>query len=372
MLNGFVPSGDADYDSASRAARKLIEQIVQQNFNWMEIAKHSADARRIINEGKLAVVLSLEMNGLSEAQVDTLVDDFGVAHIIPIHLIDNDVGGTAATSPLFNASSSLVSELHRSDHLPEQYIDIAGTTSYGRTIGWPLQDRLADPRAPVREHWAHSVSRVQPGPLLRALVPVRGRQRRARSVRRDRRAESPRTLHDQGGVRGRRSPGTGAHPPFHARENVRRSVAHVRAVGGGHAQHRRSEASERVSVRRIARRLPAREPRRSSVERAEPRGRSGETAHQAGGSPRDRHGARGVQHSDRHRGAWRAAAVIQPIRGADDGLRREQRCDRGGGRLRRRGRPCARRPSPSSPTRTVERRSASFRWRPTEGSRASH
>ena len=45
----------------------------------------------------------------------SLVTDYGVRHVLPIHLIDNDVGGTAANGDLFNASSAAVSE-----NLPER------------------------------------------------------------------------------------------------------------------------------------------------------------------------------------------------------------------------------------------------------------
>ena len=138
MINAFVPDPESDYNSA-RAQLQTIRQIVEQNRDWMDIAKHSSDARRIIGSGKLAIVLSLEMNGLSKTDVNNLIAEFGVAHIIPIHLIDNDVGGTAATSDLFNASSSLVSALYRSDGMPNRYIDIQGTTTYTRELAWPFE-----------------------------------------------------------------------------------------------------------------------------------------------------------------------------------------------------------------------------------------
>jgi microsomal dipeptidase-like Zn-dependent dipeptidase len=137
FINGFVPDPHADYVSA-KTQLQMIETMVEQNRNWMDIADSPAKARSIIGHGKLALVMSLEMEGLEEHDFATLVTDFAVRHIIPVHLIDNDVGGTAVNLDLFNTASAAVSELYRKpDGLPMQFMDVAPTTEYGRKIGWP-------------------------------------------------------------------------------------------------------------------------------------------------------------------------------------------------------------------------------------------
>ena len=136
--DAFVPTTGADYDSA-RQQIDLIQSIVAQNSPWMGIARTPSEARAIINSGRLALVLSLEMEGLREEDVDKLRDDFGVRHIIPIHLIDNDIGGTAANGDLFNAASAEVSQIYRSDHATLQYMNLAASPSFDHVMGLPKQ-----------------------------------------------------------------------------------------------------------------------------------------------------------------------------------------------------------------------------------------
>lgn len=136
FINGFVPDAESDFNSAKTQLR-LIQTIVENNKNWMDIARSPSEARSIIRSGKLAVVMSLEMNGLSQDDLDTLVDDYGVRHVIPVHLIDNDIGGTACNSDLFNASSATVSEIYRADHKPMGYMDVIASSYYGHGVGWP-------------------------------------------------------------------------------------------------------------------------------------------------------------------------------------------------------------------------------------------
>ena len=138
FVNGFVPDPSSDYESARRQL-DWIQKIVEQNYNWMRIALTPRQARDIINGGRLAVVLALEMNGLREPDVASLIGDFGVKHIIPIHLIDNDVGGTAANGSLFNSASAAVSELYRPDMQPMRYMDVAASDTYAPSLFWPKE-----------------------------------------------------------------------------------------------------------------------------------------------------------------------------------------------------------------------------------------
>ena len=133
----FAPDALADVWSADRQLR-AIEDLVRRNATWMAIARTPEDARAAIGRGQLAIVLGLELNGLRREDIKPLVDTHHVAHIIPIHLIDNDVGGTAANGDLFNPESAAVSELYRADHEPWQYLELAPTPRYARKTGWPL------------------------------------------------------------------------------------------------------------------------------------------------------------------------------------------------------------------------------------------
>ncbi|MGH7440098.1 MAG: hypothetical protein ACRENE_30780 [Polyangiaceae bacterium] len=144
FLNAFVPTSDADYISAQKQL-ELIERIVEENESWMGIARTPDDARRLIRNGQLALVLSLEMNGITESQLNDLVDRYGVQHIIPVHLIDNDVGGTAVTSDLFNASSAESSEIYRQDHHPLGYEDVAPTTALSPGLSRPMEIQSLSP-----------------------------------------------------------------------------------------------------------------------------------------------------------------------------------------------------------------------------------
>ncbi len=147
FVNGFVPDPESDFRSA-KAQLELIQEIVEENANWMWIARTPKEARDIIHGGRLAIVLSVEMNGLSQSDLDTLVHDFGVQHVIPIHLIDNDVGGTAVNSDLFNAASATVSELYRGDQKPMGYMDVKAAAGHPRSLGWP-EEITSTPVAPV-------------------------------------------------------------------------------------------------------------------------------------------------------------------------------------------------------------------------------
>lgn len=147
FVDGFVPKPSADYDSA-RAQLELITTIARTNSSWMGIARTPAEARALIAAGKLALVLSIEMNGPRASEVDRLVQDFGVRHVFPIHLIDNGVGGSAVNSSLFNAATAAVSALYRKDGLPMQYMDVAASADFPPALDRP-QSLVTLAMAPV-------------------------------------------------------------------------------------------------------------------------------------------------------------------------------------------------------------------------------
>jgi hypothetical protein len=82
--------------------------MVAANSDWMGIATSAAQARALVAGNKLAVILSVEMDWLSPAQTLQLVTDYGVRQVIPVHPINNDVGGTALYLDAFNTVNAFV------------------------------------------------------------------------------------------------------------------------------------------------------------------------------------------------------------------------------------------------------------------------
>ncbi|MCA9690428.1 MAG: membrane dipeptidase, partial [Myxococcales bacterium] len=73
--------------------------------DWVEIARSAADARRIIEEGHLALVLSVEASHIMgdgdwRAQLDELYA-LGVRTLQPVHQLDNRFGGAAPHNQIF-------------------------------------------------------------------------------------------------------------------------------------------------------------------------------------------------------------------------------------------------------------------------------
>ncbi|HKU44891.1 MAG TPA: membrane dipeptidase [Polyangiales bacterium] len=90
-----------------------MERIAQEHASWLEIALTPAHARRIIGDGKLAVVLGVEVDGVAglrpedttEPNARALIDELfskGVRMLTPIHLANNAFGGTACFRDAFN------------------------------------------------------------------------------------------------------------------------------------------------------------------------------------------------------------------------------------------------------------------------------
>jgi microsomal dipeptidase-like Zn-dependent dipeptidase len=94
---------------------EAIKKLADQQADWMAIAYSSAQARQIIRQGKLALVLAAEVDQLggwkreqdcTDTQVALLVQMLygqGLRMITPIHLADNAFGGAAIYSDLFNS-----------------------------------------------------------------------------------------------------------------------------------------------------------------------------------------------------------------------------------------------------------------------------
>ncbi len=115
--------GDLPTDDKASADLQIaeIKKMAARHSDWMEVAFTSADLRRIVLAGKLALVLGIEIDNLGnfnkplqssyppiEAQVAKEINrlfDSGVRYVFPIHVIDNPFGGTAASVDFFNISN---------------------------------------------------------------------------------------------------------------------------------------------------------------------------------------------------------------------------------------------------------------------------
>lgn len=120
----LMPRPNFAFDS-SVTQITFIRQMVGENSAWMEIALTGADARRIISEGKLAIVLAVEMDSLEPAQILRLVNEHGVRVVTPIHFVDNSFGGAAAYSDIFSLLNGIVGRAHDSTGAPGPYQLIA-------------------------------------------------------------------------------------------------------------------------------------------------------------------------------------------------------------------------------------------------------
>jgi microsomal dipeptidase-like Zn-dependent dipeptidase len=104
-----VPLPDPEFDlRTARRQLAFVKSLAARNPSWLEVAYSAADARRIIASDKLAIILSVERDSLTPAQILQLVREEGVRHVIPVHLVDNAIGGTAVYSDAFNTANAFL------------------------------------------------------------------------------------------------------------------------------------------------------------------------------------------------------------------------------------------------------------------------
>jgi microsomal dipeptidase-like Zn-dependent dipeptidase len=146
----FALRDDFDYKSAGEQFA-FIRRFVAANSSWMAIATSPAEAKRAMHQGKLVLVLGLEMDELSTAEILKLKQDYGVGLVTPIHLVDNSFGGAAVYEPFFNAANYVINgDLFRVAHdpsldfrfegVPRDYTNIPVV----RDIMGPIGPRLAE------------------------------------------------------------------------------------------------------------------------------------------------------------------------------------------------------------------------------------
>ena len=100
----FALREDFDYKAAQEQF-EFIRQFVAAKASWMAIVRNPEEARLAINQNKLAVVLGLEMDELTTEEILALQAEYGVALVIPVHLVNNSFGGAAVYTELFNVAN---------------------------------------------------------------------------------------------------------------------------------------------------------------------------------------------------------------------------------------------------------------------------
>jgi microsomal dipeptidase-like Zn-dependent dipeptidase len=89
-----------------------MKAFVARHSDFMQIASSSSDVQNIVSQGKLAIILGVELDNIGDLTgdqsnpsvvnaVDHLFNE-GVRYIFPIHLVDNPLGGSAVYNFLFD------------------------------------------------------------------------------------------------------------------------------------------------------------------------------------------------------------------------------------------------------------------------------
>ena len=119
VQNGLLSRefGGSGYNDAGAIDEQIqaMKDYAARHGDWMEIAYTPADARRIIGQNKLAIVLGVEVDSLGTPSVEygrnevpdivthlRQMYDKGVRHIFPVHLANNNLAGAAVYGTPFN------------------------------------------------------------------------------------------------------------------------------------------------------------------------------------------------------------------------------------------------------------------------------
>lgn len=142
-----------------------MKTLVAKHSDFMQIAYTPAEARKIIEDGKLVVILGVEVDALfachekpgliseqgvalhtpcTDGWVDQELDKLykaGVRHVFPIHLIDNEFGGTA----LYRSSFARYENWFRGENIVPDTADAKQQVYLSLDQGWDLMDDTLGP-----------------------------------------------------------------------------------------------------------------------------------------------------------------------------------------------------------------------------------
>jgi microsomal dipeptidase-like Zn-dependent dipeptidase len=112
---GRGPISGVTSDRASSALQiEEIKRLVSAHSDFMAVARTPAELQGIVESGRLAVVLGVEIDkigdfgvgpGLTTAMIDAAIDELvgqGVRYVLPIHLTDNAFGDMALHDDIYN------------------------------------------------------------------------------------------------------------------------------------------------------------------------------------------------------------------------------------------------------------------------------
>jgi microsomal dipeptidase-like Zn-dependent dipeptidase len=129
FLEGKVKGGHIDLATEKESIEAQLAgmtRLAKQNYRWMQIASSAQEARDIIRDNKLAVVLGVEYDQLGELGLGTedqeprLEADYlwnlGARTVIPIHAIDNKLGGPAISNEPYNWLNDFLHHRSVDDH----------------------------------------------------------------------------------------------------------------------------------------------------------------------------------------------------------------------------------------------------------------
>jgi microsomal dipeptidase-like Zn-dependent dipeptidase len=170
-------SGTEPADDRTAVAVQLdeMEALVARHADFLEIARTPSEARRIIRDGRLAMVLGVEVDSLGNWKHEQSVTDDdvraylgelydrGVRHMFPIHLADNAFGGTAVFADEFNFNSAFVHgrfiEVDSSDATGFRLADapdwLRSPLLGGIADAYPRYDQIGDPAGHHHGHVNH-------------------------------------------------------------------------------------------------------------------------------------------------------------------------------------------------------------------------
>ncbi|WP_141332802.1 membrane dipeptidase [Myxococcus sp. AB025B] len=129
--------------------------------DWVDLALTPADARRIIGEGKLAMVLSIETSKLFGAK-DWRAElerfhGLGVRTLQPVHQLDNRFGGAAPHNAIFQAAQFL-----ENCHIDSD----CGLTVGGKTLGFDVDGNCKNTKGLTGEGRALVQAMMDKGMLI--------------------------------------------------------------------------------------------------------------------------------------------------------------------------------------------------------------
>jgi microsomal dipeptidase-like Zn-dependent dipeptidase len=129
FLTGKVKNGHMELVSERESMEKQLKgmkQLAEANANWMKIAHSPEEAREIIRDNKLAVILGVEYDKLGELglgpedQEAHLEADYlwglGARTVISIHAVNNKLGGPAILNEPYNWLNDLLDRRSTDDH----------------------------------------------------------------------------------------------------------------------------------------------------------------------------------------------------------------------------------------------------------------